>query len=51
MIHEFELTTEETETIADVLEYAEDEAVTSKERARIRQARHEFVSQWSDGDA
>lgn len=50
MKHQFELTAEVVETIADVLEYAEDEAVTSTEHARIRQARREFVSQWANED-
>lgn len=48
MMREIELTDDELETVADVLGNAKDRAVTDRERARISQAHHEIVDQWSD---
>lgn len=47
---EFDLTIDQTETIADVLEYAESEAVTAQERDRIQEVKEEFVSQWANAE-
>ncbi len=45
---EIELTTDELETLTDVLDNARERAVTDRERARIKQVHYEVVDQWAD---
>ncbi len=47
-VAEIELTDHELQTLTDVLDNAQDRAVTDRERAHIRQLHREIVTQWAD---
>lgn len=51
MMRELELTDREYRAIVDALEAAEEQAIFSEAEATFRNARHEMVSQWEEGES